>query len=209
MVRKLTLTLAFLGGIGVTPAAGQVQVGLSALAGGFLPISDLFESVVVQQRAVINLGQNPALAMGGRLTLWLRRFGVEAEAVYALSGVDVPQGLVDLGAPEGAYVFLGSINALYVLYQAPFSPLSVHLSGGGGIVARGGEFFDTFEDTTDLAGTLGLGIRFGLGRATRLRVDLRDYVSTFQPTRIIKLDSHLQNDLIATVAIEVVLSPTP
>jgi len=208
MLRKLTLTLLLLL-TAAAPVAGQTQVGLSAFGGAYVPVADLFDDVLIRSRAVINLGHDPAIAVGGRLTLWLQRFGIEAEAGYALAGVDIPQGLVDSGVEDGAHVFLGSLNAIYVIFQAPFSPLSIHLSGGAGIVSRGGEFFDQFEDTTDVAGTLGVGLRFGLGRLTRLRFDVRDYVSSFAPSRVVQLDSKLQNDVMATIALEFVLSPTP
>lgn len=206
MIRKLVMAFALLA-LCVTPAAGQFQVGLSILGGGYLPISDLFDNVVVGGRAVINLGQQPAPLVGGRVTLWLERFALEAEAAYAPSDVDLPQGLLDQDVIDNAQVFLGSLNLLYVIFQAPFSPLSVHVSAGGGIVSRGGDFFDEFEDTTDLAGTVGAGLRFALGRVMRLRFDVKDYISSFAPTRARELESNLQNDLITTVALELALSP--
>jgi hypothetical protein len=213
MLRKLTLTLVMLG-TAAGPAGAQPQIGLSALAGGYVPVSDLFDDLRLGTQTVINLGQEPGLAAGGRLTLWSGRVGIEVELAYALAGMDLPQRLVDAGASDDAHVFLGSVNALYVIFQAPFSPLSVHLSGGAGIVGRGGEFFDQFEDTRDMAGALGVGLRFGLGRATRLRFDVRDYISSFAPTRQtltpagdVQFDSKLQNDVIATIALEFVLTP--
>ena len=75
-------------------------------------------------------------------------------------------------------------------------------------VSRGGDFSDIFEGTTDIAGTLGFGLRFGLGRATQLRFDVRDYISSFAPTRSAEeFDSRLQNDVIATIGLEFVLRP--
>lgn len=208
MLRKLVMASSLLA-LSVTPAAAQLRVGLSALGGGYLPISDLFDNVIVGGRAVINLGQEPAPLFGGRVTLWMERFGFEAEVGYAPSDVDLPESLQAQDATDDAYVFLGSVNVLYVVFQAPFSPLSVHVSAGGGIVGRGGAFFDGFEDTTDFAGAAGAGLRFALGRVTRLRFDVRDYISSFAPTRAREFESNLQNDLIATVALELALSPGP
>jgi hypothetical protein len=190
------------------PLQGQVQVGLSAFAGGFLPMGELFEELRLAGQLVANVSQDPGLAFGGRVTVWKSRFGVDAEAGYAFSNVDLPQSIIDLGLDNNASVFVGSLNVLYVIYQAPFSPLRIYVSGGGGLVSRSGDFFDIFEGTTDIAGTLGIGIRYGLGRATQLRFDVRDYISSFAPTRRDEVfDSRLQNDLIATIGLEFVLRP--
>jgi hypothetical protein len=105
-------------------------------------------------------------------------------------------------------VFVGSVNALYVIFQAPFSPLRIYVSGGGGLVSRSGDFFDIFQGTTDVAGSLGIGLRYGMGRSTQLRFDVRDYISSFAPTRRDEeFDSKLQNDVIATISLEFLLRP--
>ncbi len=210
MVRALAL-FALLGGL-ATPLQGQVQVGLSALGGGYVPVADLFETVRLGGETgpiVLNLGQEPGAVVGGRVTVWLSRFGIEAEAAYALSNADLPQAAADAGAADDAPLFLGSLNFLYVLVEAPLSPLSIHLSAGAGLVSRGGEFFSGFDNTTDFAGALGLGLRYGLSRLAYVRVDLRNYLSSFAPaTRAgTRFDSQFQNDLVGTLALELVFSP--
>ncbi len=207
MFRRLMLTPALLASL-AAPLQGQVQVGLSAFAGGFLPMGELFEELRLAGQLVANVSQDPGLAFGGRVTVWKSRFGFDAEAGYTFSNVDLPQSIVDLGLDNKASVFVGSLNVLYVIYQAPFSPLRIYVSGGGGLVSRSGDFFDIFEGTTDVAGTLGIGLRFGLGRATQLRFDVPDYISSFAPTRRDEaFDSRLQNDVIATIGLEFVLRP--
>ncbi|MGD2215430.1 MAG: hypothetical protein PVJ64_01685 [Gemmatimonadales bacterium] len=207
MFRRLNLTAALLASL-AAPVHGQVQVGLSTFAGGFLPVGELFEELRLAGQIVANVSQDPAPAVGGRVTVWMSRFAIDAEVGYAFSNVDLPSAIVDLGLDNRASVLVGSVNVLYVFYQAPFSPLSIYVSGGGGLVSRSGEFFDIFQGTTDVAGSLGIGFRFGLGRATRLRFDVRDYISSFAPTRRDdEFDSMLQNDVIATVGLEFVLRP--
>lgn len=207
MFRRLTLTAALLATL-ATPLHSQVQVGLSAFAGGFLPVGELFDELRLAGQIVANVSQDPGPAIGGRVTVWMSRFAIDAEASYAFSNVDLPSAIVDLGLDNSAAAFVGSVNVLYVIFQAPFSPLRIYVSGGGGLVSRSGDFFDIFEGTTDIAATLGFGLRYGLGRAMQLRFDVRDYISSFAPTRRDEVfDSKLQNDLIATIGLEFVLRP--
>ncbi|MGD8698436.1 MAG: outer membrane beta-barrel protein [Gemmatimonadales bacterium] len=194
------------------PLDGQVRVGLSALLGGYLPATNLFESVRLgdaDQPIILNLGHEPGIVGGGRLTVRLSRLALEAEAGYVLSNLDIPSAVAD-EVPSDASIFLASLSALYDIYRAPFSPLSIYLLGGGGLVARSGELFDTLEGTTDLAGVLGLGLRFGLEPAVFLRFDLRDYISSWAPRAPdgFQFDSTLQNELIGTVAVEFSLTPS-
>jgi hypothetical protein len=200
MFRRLMLTAVLLASL-ATPLRGQVQVGLSGFAGGILPMGELFEELRLAGQRVANVSQEPGPVIGGRVTVWMSRFGVDAEMGYAFSNVDLPSSIVEMGLDNSASVFVGSL-------KAPFSPLRIYVSGGGGLVSRSGDFFDIFEGTTDVAGTLGIGLRFGLGRATQLRFDVRDYISSFAPTRgVEEFDSRLQNDVIATIGLEFVLKP--
>jgi hypothetical protein len=211
MIRGVTLIVAL---VGCTASSldGQVRVGLSAFLGGYLPAGNLFESVRlgdVEQPIILNLGHEAGLVGGGRLTLRLSHLAVEAEAAYAASDLDIPRAVED-GVPSDASIFLGSLNVLYDIYRAPFSPLTIYLSGGGGLVARSGAAFDLLEGTADLAGTLGLGLRFGLSPAVFLRFDLRDYISSWAPRAEdgFQFDSQLQNELIGTIAVEFSLAPS-
>jgi hypothetical protein len=210
--RRLTLVATTLGLL-ATPASGQVKVGLSAFAGAYLPTNDLFDSVRLRPDTssliITNLGVEPALLLGGRVTVRFQRFSVEAEAGYAFTRLDIPSVLVNAGFPDDASVVLGSLNLLYDLYQAAFSPLSIHLSGGAGFVARGGEFLDSFDGTTDLAAVIGAGFRYGLSPVVFLRFDLRDYISSFaaKASSGFQFESKTQNDLVGTVSVEFSLAP--
>ena len=211
MICRVTLIVALVA-FNAAPLNGQVRVGLSAFLGGYLPANNLFESVRLgdtDQPIILNLGHKPGIAGGGRLTVRLSRFALEAEAGYVVSDLDIPSAVAD-DVPGDASIFLGSLSVLYDLYRAPFSPLSIYLLGGGGLVARGGDFFDALEGTTDLAGTLGVGLRFGLAPAVFLRFDLRDYISSWAPTAQdgFPFNSKLQNELIGTVAVEFSLTPS-
>jgi hypothetical protein len=208
MIRRLTLVAGLIA-LTAAPLMGQVQVGLSAFVGGYLPLNNLFDSVRIgtENPVILNLGQKPGPILGGRLTVRLSRVAFEAEMGYVLSDLEIPGGANGGG---DASVVLGSLNVLYDFLRTPFTPLSLFASGGVGLVSRRGEFFDEFDGTTSFAAVLGLGLRYGLSPTIFLRFDLKDYISSFQPTARsgFEFDSKTQNDLLATVAIEFSLSPT-
>lgn len=211
MICRVTLIVALVA-FNAAPLNGQVRVGLSAFLGGYLPADNLFDSVRLgdtDEPIILNLGHKPGIAGGGRLTVRMSRFALEAEAGYVASNLDIPSAVAD-AVPSDASIFLGSLSVLYDLYRAPFSPLSIYLLGGGGLVARSGDFFDALEGTTDLAGTLGLGLRFGLAPALFLRFDLRDYISSWAPRAQdgFQFAAQLQNELIGTIAVEFSLTPS-
>lgn len=211
MIRRLATAAGMIAALAV-PVHAQTRVGLSAVAGGYLPAADLFDSLRPgggDNPIVLNLGHRPGPLIGGRLTLRLSRIAVEAEVAYAFADLDVPSILVDAGLSADASLFLGSLNVLYDLFRAPFSPLSLYASAGVGFVARRGDLLDAFEGATDPAGAIGLGVRFGLGPAIYLRFDLRDYISSFSATTRsgFTFDSKIQNDLLATLALEFVFAP--
>ena len=209
MIRSFVLTagLAF---VLVAPLQGQVSVTISPMAGVYLPVSNVLENIILGGRRIPNVKQDPGFLVGGRLGVRVAMIGVEAEAGYALSKVNIPQVIQDSGVSDDANVFLGSLNLTWDFFQAPFTPLALYVSAGGGITARSGEFWDRFGDTTSITGAVGLGLRLGLGPLARLRIDFRDYIYNFEPSRGgEQLDGLLQNDLIATIGLDFTFSPTP
>lgn len=213
MVRRLAMIIGLLV-LTAPPTQAQVRVGLSAFAGFYLPTNDLFDSVRLRPDMssviILGLGMEPGPLVGGRVTVRFSRLSVEAEAAYALTRLDMPSVLVDAGVEDGASAFLGSVDVLYDFYQAAFSPLSLYVLGGLGFVARGGDYLDIFESTTDLAVVLGTGFRYGLSPVTYIRFDLKDYISSYAPKARsgFQFDSKPQNDLLLTIAVELSLSPS-
>jgi hypothetical protein len=193
------------------PLRGQVRIGLSGFVGGYLPATDLFDSVRPDTTVpiILNLGHQPGPLAGGRLTVRFSRLAVEAEAGYAFADLDVPSVIADVVSSD-ASIFLGSINVLYDVFRAPFSPVSIYLLGGGGIVSRSGELFDLLDGTTDAAAAFGLGLRFGLRPAMFLRFDIRDYISSFAPQARggFQFETKTQHELIGTLALEFSLTPS-
>ncbi len=214
--------------LAVVPASlsAQTQFAVSGFGGAFLPASDLTggifffplgsiaEAPSFQGDVAATFRQKTAIQFGGRLTVWpTQRFGIEAEAAYVLSDLDVDV-LVPIGDPgppltvtlrEGTEeidgtIFLGSVNAVLALIRPPLEPLVVFVSAGAGFVSRGGDVGDSFEETTDIAGTWGFGLKYGVARGVWLRGDVRDYIYRFEEGG--DLESKWQNDLLINAGLE-------
>ncbi len=214
----LTLLIA----LAPSTLAAQAQFAVSAFGGVYLPTADLFEGVVPTQDAgniSLKFSQSTSWTVGGRLAVWpSARIGIEAEAAYVPSSVQgdilgtVDGNVIPISGDVDANLFLGSINLMYALIRPPLEPLLIYISGGVGLVSRGGDFYDGLQDTSDIAGVAGLGLKYGVARALWLRVDLRDYISSFNETILSDAaltggGSKLQNDLLIVASIELFLSP--
>ena len=157
--------------------------------------------------------------LGARVAVWpSARIGIEAEAAYVSSDVEgdfivaVGGKLRPVSGTESGNLFLGSLNFVYALIKPPLEPLAITVSGGVGLVSRGGDAWNNFEDTSDIAGVLGLGLKYGIARALWLRFDLRDYISSFDEKNLSAVaiqggGSKLQNDLLVVVGVEWFLTP--
>jgi hypothetical protein len=220
--RALVLALAF--ALLPSSAAAQTQFAVSGFGGAFLPASDLTTGVFFIELAdppyagdvAATFRQKTAIQFGGRLTVWpSQRFGLEAEAVFALSdlNVDVLVPIVDAGPPitvslqsgtdviDGS-VFYGSLNGVLALIRPPLEPLVVFVSGGIGFVSRGGDAGDIFDTKTNVAGTWGFGLKYGVARGVWLRGDVRDYVYKFKGVDTDELEAKWQNDLLVSGGLE-------
>ena len=192
-------------------AAQQTSLTVSGFAGVFIPATDLFDELGAE--AALRFGHESGAAFGGRVAVWpSRKLGIEAEAGYLASNVEfrgVIIGVEPIDTTIAANAFVASINVLYAIIRPPLEPLAIFISGGVGVVSRGGEFFDTalnreFEKTTSVAGVVGLGISYGLSQMLSIRADVKDYISSFDPevTGGTFGDTQLQNDILITGSLE-------
>jgi hypothetical protein len=219
--RALVLALA----LALVPSSlsAQTQFAVSGFGGAFLPASDLTTGIFFinagdlpppnqdfEGDVAATFRQKTAFQFGGRVTVWpSQRFGFEAEAAFALSDLNV-EVLVPIGVPvrlvEGSgtddgNVFLGSVNFVYGLIRPPLEPLVVFVSAGIGFVSRGGDAGDNFDTTSNVAGTWGFGLKYGVARGVWLRVDVRDYIYKFDGG-IEEFKSRWQNDLLVSAGLE-------
>lgn len=198
-------------------AQSQVQVTVSGFGGAILPASNLVD-VLIPEVGAFSFGHKTGWNAGGRLAVWpTTRIGIEVEAAYVGSNVDVagilpPDFVAD--TTISATMFMGSLNVMWAVIAPPLEPVAFYVSGGAGLVSRGGDFFEGSDDTSDVAGVLGLGLRYGLGPGWRIRFDARDYISSFINKDLDAAleaaggtGSKLQNDILLTVGVEFFFSP--
>jgi hypothetical protein len=222
MPRYRALVLAILLALLPSSLAAQVQVAVSGFGGVYLSTADLFDGVVPTRdfgTAALKFSQQTGFTVGGRVAIWpTSRFGVEAEAAYVGSDVEgtflasVGGNLVPQSGKDDANLFLGSVSVVYAVIRPPLEPLSIYISGGVGLVSRGGDAFNNFDDTSDVAGVAGVGLKYGVARGTWIRVDVKDYISSFEEKALSGAavsggDSELQNDLLITASIELAFAP--
>ena len=222
MRRYNAAVFAFLLALAPSSLAAQTTVGLSAFGGVYLPTADLFDGVVPIDTfgpSSLKFKQKMGWTLGARVAVWPSpRIGIEAEAAYVSSDVEgdfivaVGGQLMPVSGTEKGNLFLGSLNFVYALIKPPLEPLAITVSGGVGLVSRGGDAWNNFEDTSDIAGVLGLGLKYGIAKALWLRFDLRDYISSFEEKNLSAVaiqgsGSKLQNDLLVVVGVEWFLTP--
>jgi len=216
----LLLTLAWAG-----PAAAQEETitSVTPLLGFYIPMNDLVESQAVPNPGpidpeTITITQEGGLVWGLRgsrtlsASVWL-----EVEIQYATSDVKITATRRE-PLPEPTMTGNGRVltlagNVLWEFYRAPFTPFGIHLLGGLALVNRGGEFFDEggfffdeLDGGTSVAAIVGLGFRYGFSRRLGVRVDARDYISSYKQSLAGgDLDAELQNDIWITGGLEITL----
>jgi hypothetical protein len=219
MIRKTFLALAMLGLVAV-PAAAQIQVDLVPYIGAYLPINDLAVISFApspDQTNTLTFGQRPGVLIGGRVDVWFSpEWGVEGNFAYAFSSGELTSSIggqtddfcSQSGSDCGAYVWYGSVKALYRIYPKPDSGYSIHLAAGPAYIGRGGAFYDGLEasETSDFGGVLGVGLDIAVSSMMGLAIDLEDYIYTY--TTEVEIDgttyqasSKIQNDLAFTVGL--------
>lgn len=217
MPRYQAIVLAF--ALTATPStlSGQeIQVAFSGFGGAAIPTADLVD-VFVQQVGAFSLGHETGWTAGGRLGVWpSSRFGLEVEGAYVASDVEIvgvaPSGAANVSVD--ANLFLGSLSGVYAFLAPPLEAVALYVSGGVGFVSRNGAVFDALDDTFDVGGVVGLGLRYGVGPGWRVRVDVRDYISSFKDggldAELIDAGgtgAQLQNDILISAGVEVFFTP--
>lgn len=205
-----------------TPAASQQTptYTVTPLIGFYIPTSDLVSNQTLEQPATgqqltaATFGQDAAVALGFRVARNLTpELALEIEFLYSSSDIElsgVRPGIDPVRRTSNARVIAWSAAAVFEIFRAPFTPLGIYLTGGLGLMDRGGDFFDdggrffgSLESGTDIGLTLGTGFRYGLSPRLSIRVDIRDYISSYSQSLAEQdIDSELQNDLWITGGLE-------
>jgi hypothetical protein len=210
--RAVVLAALFL----MLPSALAAQQFTLGLYGGLYDATnDLYDQV--ETDVFLRFGQKIGGTVGARIAVWPSdRIGIELEA----SGVssDVRIRLAQLGnafidTTFSGSLFMGSLNVVWAFIKPPLEPLAVYLSGGVGVVSRSGSWIDdfmepalesvggTFDKPTDIAGVIGLGLKYSVARHFNIRGDFKDYISSYKEDDLVG-DARIQNDIQLTIGIE-------
>ena len=210
-----------------TPASAQEEgpvYTITPAIGFYIPTADLVSNQNVEhpltgQQATVSFGQKAALVFGLRGSRTLSpKVALEVELQYTSSSIEVTGFRTGIGPIEpttyDARVITLGVDALWEIFRSPFTPLAAHLLGGLALTNRGGDFFDQgggfseqLSGGMDIGLIVGAGLRYGLSPRFGLRLEIRDYISSYrQSLEGQELDAQLQNDLFVTLGLDVIVS---
>jgi len=192
MQLKVCRTVGVAAGLAVTMCGiGAAQrLSLAPQIGFYIPTENLYE--LASGSSFHQLEAGPSF--GARLGIWFgSRFGIEASGAYVPTTFKLTQGTQQI-ASEDARLFNGSGQV--ILFLLPRTGLlSLYLSGGVGVVSRGGVAFTNEADNTDIAGVAGAGAGINLGPlALTVGADLFSYSAKYVGTTQIS-ESLKQRDI--------------
>jgi len=184
---------AVAGSIAASPLVAQGGVELTPWAGVYIPTSN---SVGALDQ---DISRDVSVAGGARLSFWgTGHLGFEVTGGYA------PAKIGDETINETGNTDLLLANARLMLALSPVTnKVGFFIAGGPALLARGSNPFDDDRSSTDLGGTLGLGLRFGGGENSRVgfRIDLEDYLYNGD----FGGGNDFQNDLVASLGVSIAL----
>jgi hypothetical protein len=175
------------------PAAAQGGVELTPWAGVYIPTSNSIGALDQ------DISRDVSVAGGARLSFWgTGNLGFEVTGGYA------PAKIGDETINETGNTDLLLANARLMLALSPVTnKVGFFIAGGPALLARGSNPFDDDRSSTDLGGTLGVGLRFGGGENNRVgfRIDLEDYLYNGD----FGGGNDFQNDLVASLGVSIAL----
>ena len=161
--------VAAVGGLLVASPAAAQRLSLSPTIGVYIPTSELVKAANGQE-----FKQEVALAVGGRLGLnFGPRFGLVSSVSYVPSSLRF--SFNENETKTDANLLFGTARATYYVVPTT-SPVWFNLNGGGSLVKRGGEAYDSLEDKTDIGGVVGATVGFNLRGFLSLYVAAEDYI---------------------------------
>lgn len=213
----LTLALAFLTS---RPSLAQIDFEVHVFGGGVFTVTDLAAEFVVITDPGTGTGvsfesalMEDGFTFGGGLGARLGQLEVEGEVMYwpstqvvvlDLAGAQIPG--VETSFRASSNVMVAGGNILYHFTVSEDIAIEPYVTGGAGI-----KRYNTdqplagllFVEGTNVMWNVGIGAKFPISASSQLRVDVRDYMSTFD-FGIEGADSKLQHDVISKVGISFV-----
>ncbi len=184
--------VALLSGLGLLFAAAHPahaqQLSLAPTVGLYIPTSELIKAASGEQ-----FKQQVSFSLGGRIGVWFgSRLGVEATAQYAPSLLKFSTG--GLNDEASANILMGSGRLSYFIVPER-QPLAILVSGGVGVINRGGDAYADVQNKTDITGTIGASARFRVGSLIQLQVNVEDYIYSPGFAGAAGAEDKIQNDI--------------
>ncbi len=212
MMRRLFGIGAAMAFLGATPALAQLPgIEVEPYLGVFVPVLDLVDDA--QLGFDVSASQKEALALGGRVTVWLPGpLGFEGNFVYALSDVEQSIG----GAAEDVDANVWALDGRVVLkFGVPLAPISFHVNGGIALIDHGGDAYDIVTDgDSSVGGVVGAGLRVKLPGLLGIRLDAQSYLYSAEITADDPLfggertfGSQFQADIVVSAGLVISLTP--
>ena len=167
----------------IAPTVRAQSLSLAPHIGIYIPTENLYR-LATGSTAGDDFQLEAGPSIGARLGIWFGpRFGIEASGSYVPTTFRLTQ--TSSGpVTQDAKLFVGSGQAVFYLIPRT-SLLSVYLSGGVGVVSRGGFAFTDEAETSDLGGMVGAGAGIRLGILTLTAgVDLLTYTAHYQGAQV-------------------------
>jgi len=190
MLRSLFgIGVAAIGGLLVASPAAAQKLSLSPTIGVYIPTTELVKAASGQE-----FKQEVALAVGGRLGYsFSPRLGLVTSVSYVPSSLRFTFN--ENETKTDANLLFGTARATYYVVPTT-SPVWFNINGGGSLVKRGGEAYDSLEDKTDVGGVVGATLGFNLKGFLSFYVAAEDYIygTTFVEASSLE-EKQTQNDV--------------
>jgi hypothetical protein len=176
-MKRAPVLLALLA-LPAAPLAAQVSVDFTPRLGVYIPLKDLTVGTDATTGLALTRRAETKFTIGGRLGVWVApAFGFEGVVDYNRSGVASTLGGLPNPPTLTSHFFATSGRAMIRLGAG--SNVAMILSGGVGLVDRGGDFINgsnppltTYTGRTDIAPAAGVGFLVRLGSTWAARIDI-------------------------------------
>jgi hypothetical protein len=191
------------GSISALPAAGQQFEG-SVFVGAFLPTQNLTEEFALNVEGTVRTAlqsHENALTFGANAGVRWDRFAVEGQLAFVPTNILTEiSGLEDIATDQSILMVSG--NALYDILPGDF--FDIFLAAGAGFKQYSADDpSGGFSGGSDVMFNFGAGGRLAVTEILSLRLDVRDYVSSFDAFEDVTSDqgAKTQHDVLITIGL--------
>lgn len=190
MLRSRTLLLASVFPmLAAPPLAAQVDFEFTAFGAGAVFVTDVVEPFTTTGGLQTN-GESftNSVGLGAAVTARFRDFGVEGTLAFVPTSVVFRLAAADIGLPQTAELaivdeqnlLIFGLNGLYYLPgTSPFVQFYVAAGLAGKRYGNADPLGGWNAGMADLGGSLGGGLNFAISPGMSIRLDARDYVTSF------------------------------